>query len=151
MASCCRCGETQEDRFYPSVLKRGTANGVWCKACHVEYGRKRVEADRDHFLKYQRKRRETVLDQLAALRAEKGCETCGEKHPACLDYHHRDGEQKKFSISQEAARNNRNLEYLKEEIAKCAILCSNCHRKHHWESRTGPYGPKWKHRRKTEQ
>lgn len=133
----CKCGETDPAKFYPSTLARGKSG--YCKACHVDYSRRKVEADRDHFLKHQRKRRRTVLDELAEIRAERGCERCGEKHPACLEFHHRDEALKKFSISQEAVRKNRKLEDLLEEIAKCAVLCANCHRKLHWDERSGPF------------
>jgi hypothetical protein len=57
------------------------------------------------------------------------CEVCGENHPACLDFHHIDLSLKKFSVS--AKRDRPSLKRLQEEIAKCQVLCANCHRKEH--------------------
>lgn len=66
-------------------------------------------------------------------KVEKGCATCGERHPACLDFHHI-GDDKEAGIAK-AARSGWGLERLKAEIAKCEVLCSNCHRKLHYEER----------------
>lgn len=59
------------------------------------------------------------------------CVRCGENHPACLDFHHRDPTQKK-DISQ-MVRNGTSLDLIKVEIAKCDVLCKNCHTKLHAE------------------
>ena len=61
---------------------------------------------------------------------ELGCMTCEEKHPACLEFHHEDSEAKSFSI---ASHINRalTLKDLSNEINKCILICSNCHRKEH--------------------
>ncbi len=61
------------------------------------------------------------------------CEVCGENHPACLDFHHHDPSQKKFSVS--AKRDHPSLKQLQEEIAKCQVLCTNCHRKEHYRQK----------------
>ena len=62
---------------------------------------------------------------------ERGCENCGESDPACLDYHHRDAEQKVMRVSK-AVTWGYSQENLKTEIDKCDVLCANCHRlKHH--------------------
>lgn len=54
-----------------------------------------------------------------------GCSHCGMKVPVCLDFHHlRD---KVINIA-EAVKQGYSIEKLKEEIRKCIILCSNCHR-----------------------
>lgn len=55
---------------------------------------------------------------------------CGESHPACIDFHHRNPKDKKFEISDNTK--GRSLKTLKEEVAKCIVLCANCHRKLHW-------------------
>tara|TARA_Y100000034_G_C6906169_1_gene420554 strand:- start:401 stop:718 length:318 start_codon:yes stop_codon:yes gene_type:complete len=66
------------------------------------------------------------------LKSQLKCETCGEDHPATLDFHHVDGSQKEFNISR-MAKGGLGKERILAEIAKCMVLCSNCHRKIHWE------------------
>jgi hypothetical protein len=56
---------------------------------------------------------------------------CGESHPATLDFHHRDPNEKDFLLSS-AARNGWGKERILREIEKCDVICSNCHRKEHW-------------------
>lgn len=58
------------------------------------------------------------------------CDVCGESHPACLDFHHRNPVEKSFTISNLSWKVS--TEKLFDEIAKCDILCANCHRKLHW-------------------
>src|SRR5258706_15275027 len=54
------------------------------------------------------------------------CKNCGEWRSECLQFHHRDPKQKEFNVS-EWIRNGVSLETLRAEIAKCAVLCANCH------------------------
>ena len=56
---------------------------------------------------------------------------CGESTPCCLDFHHKDPSQK-FEVLGIMAARGFGLERIKEEIAKCEILCANCHRKFHF-------------------
>ncbi len=56
------------------------------------------------------------------------CNRCPEKDPRCLDFHHIDHATKSFCVS--AAPNcGYSRERILEEIAKCEVICANCHRK----------------------
>lgn len=59
------------------------------------------------------------------------CERCGENHPACLDFHHLNPAEKDFNISEMLTKYGSKKRIL-EEVAKCVVLCSNCHRKEHY-------------------
>lgn len=61
------------------------------------------------------------------------CSRCPETHPATLDFHHRDPMTKKANVSHIYLK-GWSLRKVQEEIAKCDILCSNCHRKLHWKA-----------------
>lgn len=71
---------------------------------------------------------------LAEYKKQLSCSACGESHPACIEFHHKDRTLKDFALST-AAHRNYSLERIKEEIEKCEILCSNCHRKLHWDEK----------------
>ena len=77
--------------------------------------------------KYIERRKAWLLDY----KKTHPCEECGEAHPACIDFHHLNPENKKFAISDNGR--GKCLETLKKEIAKCRPLCANCHRKFEWE------------------
>ena len=56
------------------------------------------------------------------------CMDCGRVYPACvMDFDHRKGEVKDKCVG-EAANRGWSLDRLKREIAKCDIVCANCHR-----------------------
>ncbi len=59
------------------------------------------------------------------------CCKCGVNHPAVLDFHHLDPTNKSFGIS-EAVRSGVSHVKLLTEIAKCEVICANCHRIQHW-------------------
>jgi hypothetical protein len=61
------------------------------------------------------------------------CEIGGENHPACLDFHHINPEEKEFPV--ERFKQHLSWSKLKAEIAKYRVLCANCHRKLHYEQK----------------
>lgn len=59
------------------------------------------------------------------------CSVCGyDKCPAALEFHHRDPEQKDFSIRD--IHTVLLTEDIKLELDKCDLLCSNCHKEIHY-------------------
>jgi hypothetical protein len=71
------------------------------------------------------------------------CERCGEDCPHCIDFHHVG--DKTANVSQ-MVNHGYSKERIKAEIARCDVLCANCHRKLHddlpelSEDRTIPNG-----------
>lgn len=61
--------------------------------------------------------------------AREQCIRCGESDPACLDFHHRDPLTKVAHVS--TMWNSYGRAAIVEEIKKCDVICSNCHRKLH--------------------
>lgn len=77
-----------------------------------------------------KQRRDARRKWVSEYKAETKCATCPEAHPACLQFHHPDPKKKDGSISN-LCHNGWSLEWLKKEIAKCQVLCANCHLKLH--------------------
>ena len=80
----------------------------------------------------QRKYRAAQRKVLADAKSEKGCSTCGESHHACLQFHHTDPKTKLFAVNRGVVMKMR-PEIIEAEVAKCKLLCANCHAKLHWE------------------
>lgn len=57
---------------------------------------------------------------------------CGENHPACIEFHHEDRTQKEYSVSSMVC-GGWSIKRILEEISKCTPMCSNCHRKLHYD------------------
>ena len=56
---------------------------------------------------------------------ERGCVDCGEPDPLVLEFDHLG--DKKFNIAK--GLRNRSWQALRDEIAKCDVVCANCHRR----------------------
>ena len=58
------------------------------------------------------------------------CEICGyDKNISALEFHHLDPEKKEFAVSIEGYKYS--WEKNKQELDKCILVCSNCHRELH--------------------
>lgn len=58
------------------------------------------------------------------------CTACEEGDYSCLDLHHLDPSTKRATVSN-LVSGLRSFESVIEEISKCVVVCSNCHRKEH--------------------
>jgi hypothetical protein len=87
-----------------------------------EVQRARIKANK---IKNREASRELVVEAKSG-----GCTRCGEKDLRCLDLHHLDAGEKEFGVS-EAVQRGWTPARVAEEIAKCIVLCANCHRKEH--------------------
>jgi hypothetical protein len=87
--------------------------------------------DRGGYRRCRRCRAESVVRRRRRVRdlliEEAGgtCAICGfDKHPAALQFHHLDRDEKSFTLRD---GDTRALERMREEAAKCMLLCANCH------------------------
>lgn len=77
-----------------------------------------------------RERRRALLAELK----DKPCIKCdGRFHPAAMDFHHRDASEKdlKYTAWSYVLKHDELL----AEVAKCDVICANCHRILHAEER----------------
>ena len=98
-----------------------------------EYMRSWYQKNKATHIAYVRKRDKRIETWLKEYKSSLSCPECGESHPACLEFHHLNPKDKKFTIGRQERRAT--LKSLQEEIAKCRVLCANCHRKEHWRQR----------------
>jgi 5-methylcytosine-specific restriction endonuclease McrA len=77
--------------------------------------------------RWQKKRRHSRKQQLIDAAGGR-CVECGYQGPAAaFEFHHRDPSTKLFSVGDFSGPIGRLL----DEIAKCDLLCANCHRRRH--------------------
>jgi hypothetical protein len=67
------------------------------------------------------------------IKTEMGCVRCGARDWRILDFHHINPAEKKDEVSNIA--NVGTWRALFQEIAKCIVLCRNCHGKQQYEAR----------------
>lgn len=81
---------------------------------------------------WQQRRRDELMAWWRDFKSTKQCEQCGERAPECLHFHHIDPATKDFDL---ASFGGRSKETILAEVAKCRVLCANCHLLHHWNER----------------
>lgn len=108
------------------------ARGTWgshCRECRAEYGKKHYRENRQAYIARARKRNREIRDERTAFLLEyfheHPCVDCGESDPVVLEFDHL--EDKEFTIS-EGIR-DRSWQSVLDEIAKCEVVCANCHRR----------------------
>ena len=96
---------------------------------------KRRECHKRYYLKnkllYKEKnaKRRNELINFVILLKEKPCMDCGIQYPHyVMDFDHRDGDTKLTTISKMINYHSYSKEKIIEEIEKCDLVCSNCHR-----------------------
>ena len=120
-------------------ITHGTVSGYkWykckcdeCTLAHTEYYRHRktyryLKSVRESGQRL-RKRARDLIHKLKDI----PCMDCGVEYPHyVMDFDHRDPSDKLFEINGSAA--NRSKANIELEIAKCDLLCANCHRIRTW-------------------
>ena len=84
------------------------------------------EGQRDKNVARQRNRRRTISDYFQKVKQETPCADCGENYPYwMMDFDHLG--DKEFQISS-YRHQGKTFDDVKKEIAKCDVVCANCHR-----------------------
>lgn len=97
------------------------------------YARQYYAKNKDKHLALVRKNKigkKKVFQEAIAEYKRQPCADCGNKFPpVCMDFDHLPEHQKLFNISTVTnGRSGWTLEDLLTEIAKCEVVCANCHR-----------------------
>jgi len=98
------------------------------RECRRKWYKNNQDSEKAHV--YRRKRK--IKNWYKELKRNLKCETCGESHPATLDFHHKNSKEKESQIPY-LVRGGYSIERIKKEVNKCKILCANCHRKTHFK------------------
>ena len=99
------------------------------------YGREYYQRNRENLLQKQAEKNKRHIEKVGAwlndYKKQLTCARCSETHPATLQFHHRNPQEKEFAIST-YRMGKWSKERILNEIAKCEVICANCHAKEHW-------------------
>ncbi len=120
---CSRCGHTLP---VTDFNRHGAGRQWWCRACFRDYyaERRSHHRTRGNALKVQRVA-EAQAYVLGVLR-RRPCADCGAADPLVLEFDH--VAEKRSDVATLVRRGVR-LPVLAEEIARCEVVCANCHRR----------------------
>ena len=127
------CRICKKDKTIDEFAWENKAKGkkqTHCKECQRERSKQHYIDNKSGYKEKARKRRKRYRKEYQDLKSTLSCSRCPENHPACLDFHHKDGEEKEHNISRMVGLFC--MDRIKDEIDKCEVLCKNCHAKLHW-------------------
>ncbi len=125
---CRLCGiEKPVSEFYKRKVS-SDRYGSYCKVCHGVKQRECRHRDPEAYRERMRKHRARFQDPLEEYKRQRGCANCGEREPCCLAFHHLDPTKKDFTLSSVTWMRE---ELIQAEIAKCVVICHNCHSRVH--------------------
>ena len=128
MKKCIKCKVLKplEDFNKKSCRKDGLDS--ICRECMHLLGQQHYQNNKEQYRNRKLKNKSIKRNFLKDIKKDLKCSQCPENHPATLDFHHKDPKEKDHGISQML---DYSKEKILEEMQKCIILCSNCHRKLH--------------------
>lgn len=111
----------------------------WHEEHRVESNAKALEwyhVHKDQARATQRKNAQERVEWFRTYKKTLKCERCGNDDHRVLEFHHRVAEERKFCICVGNIY-HRSIESFKVEMAKCEVLCANCHNIEHYDEMLG--------------
>jgi hypothetical protein len=129
MKYCVKCKLNLELDMFVKNKARSDGLSSCCKLCQNKMSKEHYYNNKQYYLDKEKVRKNKMKDWFTSLKSKLECKICKESEISCLDFHHLDPLSKEGSIGVMLNRNAKSK--IIAEIAKCIVLCSNCHRKHH--------------------
>lgn len=125
MKHCKRCKRTKPLDQFSLGGKDPDGHQSWCKQCFKD--RYQVTKARHCLLVAERKRvvRRQLHDRMRAYLESHPCVDCGIRDLRVLEFDHHSGE--KIANVATLMADLKRWEIIEKEIAKCDVVCANCH------------------------
>lgn len=123
----CRICEIEKplSEFYSRQRKTCTSYSYCCKPCHLSKMQKDYKKNSVAYKSRAKKAREKMREFIIQQKS-KPCTDCKKTYPHyVMDFDHLDPNTKSFNIGTWKGQSKENLI---KEIAKCELVCANCHR-----------------------
>jgi len=133
---CSRCHKLKSVEEFGFNKRRQDGHQTYCRDCNRIYQKGIYRKNTGYYQKRNKRSREENRKWWNEVKSQYSCTYCGESHPACIDFHHTDPSAKETEISTAKSRGWPRARIL-VEMKKCEPVCSNCHRKLHWEENLG--------------
>lgn len=135
---CTKCKQTKSLDCFAWRCKKQQKKQRICKECVKKNSSIWYQTNKQACVVNTRKRTMQYVERNVSYIRELNlqCEKCGENHPAVLEFHHIDPNEKEREVSLLVHRGC-NIQKIQEEIKKCKVLCANCHKKEHWNIKQG--------------
>jgi hypothetical protein len=128
MKKCTKCEIEKEEEEFSKKTK--TQKQSACKECVRKNSKKHYEQNKKYYYDRAAGRKQKIKEYIRGIKKISKCVNCGESEDCCLDFHHKNESEKEFELGK-AHSEGYSFKKIDVEIKKCAIVCSNCHRKIH--------------------
>jgi hypothetical protein len=131
----CKDDKNEDEFYWKNKIKE--IKQLECKDCTKQMTSNHYQNNKQYYKNRTKLNSDCKRKWLREYKSTLKCSKCNENHVACLEFHHIDPNLKDKEVST-IVNSNWSIERIKNEISKCIVLCSNCHRKLHWEEKNGP-------------
>ena len=126
--TCSKCKQQKGLRAFYRQTDARDGRKSHCKVCTKAANVLWLHTNKERVYQLRTERLRPARNWFFLYKKTLQCLQCGfNDHPAALDFHHRDPATKMYSVGQMWVT-AKSIEAMKEEIAKCDVLCANCHR-----------------------
>ena len=128
MKVCTKCNEEKPLDDFHFAKKAEGKRSSWCKSCKQAYESEyyRNNPRRREQINAQNKRGKAQAKAIVDEAKSVGCADCSESDLIVLEFDHL-GDDKEANVSDLV--NHGSVNKVLDEIAKCDVVCANCHRR----------------------
>ncbi len=122
------CGRCKRELSTTAFARQHDSLQSYCRPCQKEYDAAWYQANRDRRRNKARSDRLAYVQWLDSLKANTPCADCGQIYPSfVMEWDHLPGTVKTLVLG-EARNGAYGRQRILKEIAKCELVCANCHR-----------------------
>jgi hypothetical protein len=126
MKRCSTCKTDKDDSEFHKAARGVGGLAAQCKSCRSDHYKETYPDNKVRLRAGIEDRRRGLGERVAELK-DRPCMDCGGSFPSyVMDFDHREGEEKIGGIANLV--HSGNWVKLEAEIAKCDLVCANCHR-----------------------
>ncbi len=104
-----------------------------CRKCQSNYKKQHYAENKAKYIEQAAHYKKEVAEWFDDYKKNLSCGFCSESRWWVLDFHHVDEATKEYSLAVLKWKGSKKK--ILEELEKCVVLCSNCHRDLHYQAR----------------
>jgi hypothetical protein len=128
MKKCFRCDTEKENSEFANNSSKPDGLQAMCRQCKKSYDAQYHQQNKARQVARNSYNRKKLKAEINEYKQKIGCKYCPENNPVCLDFHHKN-DDKLYNISRIVSGVQKTKTWA--EVAKCEVVCANCHRKLH--------------------
>lgn len=134
MRRCATCGIEKEETEFNWRYKYKGERHVICRECQKGHNNRWLENHKEEQLEKIKERnnlqRQASREFIREYLSTHPCVDCGETDPIVLEFDHIHSKYKDIAV---LVKESYSIATIRKEIAKCEVVCANCHRRrtHH--------------------